>query len=72
MWRFRREKGKSSSVGDTYPEVALNAEAREALAAWLTERRPRFPTSDEPALVLNPAGRRVSIRSIDLALAPLG
>ena len=58
--------------GDTYREVALNAEAREALAAWLTERRQRFPKPDEPALFLNPGGRRLSIRSIDLALRRLG
>jgi hypothetical protein len=52
--------------------VALNAGAREALAAWLTERRQRFPKPDEPALFLNPGGRRLSIRSIDLALRRLG
>jgi len=35
-------KGKvivRAGKGDTYREVALNAEAREALSAWLTERR---------------------------------
>ena len=68
-------KGKvivRAGKGDTYREVALNAEAREALAAWMTERRQRFPKSDEPALFLNPGGRRLSIRSIDLALRRLG
>ena len=68
-------KGKvivRTGKGDTYREVALNAEAREALAAWLTERRQRFPKPDDPALFLNPGGRRLSIRSIDLALRRLG
>jgi site-specific recombinase XerD len=68
-------KGKvivRTGKGDTSREVALNAEAREALAAWLTERRQRFPNPDESALFLNPGGRRLSIRSIDLALRRLG
>jgi site-specific recombinase XerD len=42
-------KGKvtvRAGKGDTYRKVALNAEAREALAAWLTERRQRFPKPD--------------------------
>jgi integrase/recombinase XerC len=68
-------KGKvivRTGKGDAHREVALNAEAREALAAWLTERRQRFPNPDEPALFLNPGGRRLSIRSIDLALRRLG
>ncbi len=68
-------KGKvivRTGKGDTYRAVALNAEAREALAAWLTERRQRFPNPDEPALFLNPGGCRLSIRSIDLALRRLG
>ena len=67
-------KGKvivRTGKGGTYREVALNAEAREALAAWLTERRQRFPNPDEPAVFLNPGGRRLSIRSIDLAAKPL-
>jgi site-specific recombinase XerD len=38
--------------GDVYREVALNAEAREGLAAWLAERRQRFPKQDETALFL--------------------
>jgi hypothetical protein len=61
-----------AGTGDTYREVALNTEAREALVAWLTERRQRFPKPDEPALFLNPGGHRLSIRSIDLALRRLG
>jgi site-specific recombinase XerC len=59
-------KGKvtvRAGKGDTYRKVALNAEAREALAAWLTERRQRFPKPDESALFLNAGGRRLSIRS---------
>jgi site-specific recombinase XerD len=68
-------KGKVSvcaGKGDSYREVALNAEVREALAAWLAERRKRFPNQDETALFLNSHGRRLSIRSIDLALRRLG
>ena len=68
-------KGKvivRAGKGDTYREVALNAEAREALSALLPERRQRFAKPDEPALFLNPGGRRLSIRSIDLALRRLG
>ena len=38
----------------------------------MTERRQRFPKPDEFALFLNPGGRRLSIRSIDLALRRLG
>ena len=58
--------------GDVYREVALNAEAREGLAAWLAERRQRFPNQDETALFLNSHGQRLSIRSIDLTLRRLG
>jgi site-specific recombinase XerD len=52
--------------------VALNTEAREGLAAWLVERRQRFPSRDENALFLNSHGQRLSIRSIDLTLRRLG
>ena len=68
-------KGKvtvRAGKGDFYREVALNAEAREGLAAWLIERRRRFPNQDENALFLNSHGQRLSIRSIDLTLRRLG
>ena len=68
-------KGKvtvRAGKGDVYREVALNAEAREGLAAWLAERRQRFPNQDETALFLNSHGQRLSIRSIDLTLRRLG
>ena len=68
-------KGKvtvRAGKGDAYREVALNTEAREGLAAWLVERRQRFPSRDENALFLNSHGQRLSIRSIDLTLRRLG
>jgi integrase/recombinase XerC len=68
-------KGKvtvRAGKGDVYREVALNAEAREGIAAWLVERRQRFPNQDETALFLNSHGQRLSIRSIDLTLRRLG
>jgi hypothetical protein len=56
VWRFRREKANVlAGKGDTYREVALNAEAREALASRLRpgaggrDRRPQAP-QDDPAL----------------------
>jgi hypothetical protein len=55
VWRFRREKANVlAGKGDTYREVALNAEAREALASRLRpgaggrDRRPQAP-QDDPA-----------------------
>jgi integrase/recombinase XerC len=56
---------------DAYRKVALNADVRGALAAWLTERRTRFANGVDPALFLNPHGGRLSVRSIDLALRRL-
>lgn len=56
----------------TYREVPLNAEAREALRTWLTERNTRFPHTSEPALFLNPKGKRLSARAIDLIIRRIG
>jgi site-specific recombinase XerD len=61
-----------SGKGDTYREVPLNAEVREALRTWLKERNKRFPQTSEPALFLNPKGRRLSARAIDLIIRRLG
>lgn len=61
-----------SGKGDTYREVPLNAEAREALRAWLKERNTRFPHTSEPALFLNPKGTRLSARAIDLLIRRIG
>jgi site-specific recombinase XerD len=61
-----------SGKGDTYREVPLNAEVREALRAWLKERHKRFPHTREPALFLNPKGTRLSARAIDLIVRRIG
>lgn len=61
-----------SGKGSTYREVPLNAEAREALSTWLTERNTRFPHTSEPALFLNPKGARLSARAIDLIIRRIG
>ncbi len=61
-----------SGKGETYREVPLNADVREALRTWLKERTRRFPQICEPALFLNLKGRRLSTRAIDLVLRQLG
>jgi site-specific recombinase XerD len=61
-----------SGKGDTYREVPLNAEVREALATWLKERNKRFPHVREPALFLNASGKRLSTRAIDLIIRHIG
>ena len=61
-----------SGKGDTYREVPLNAEVREALRTWLKERNKQFPHTREPALFLNPKGTRLSARAIDLIIRRIG
>jgi site-specific recombinase XerD len=61
-----------SGKGETYREVPLNAQTREALSAWLRERRRVFPESTDPAFFLSRQGHRLSTRSIDLAIRQLG
>lgn len=61
-----------SGKGDTYREVPLNADVREALQAWLKARAKNPPLLSEPALFLNLKGRRLSPRGIDLVLRQLG
>jgi site-specific recombinase XerD len=61
-----------SGKGETYREVPLIADVREALRTWLKERTRRFPQICEPALFLNLKGRRLSTRAIDLVLRQLG
>ena len=61
-----------SGKGDTYREVPLNAEVREALRTWLKERNKRFPQTREPALFLNASGNRLSARAIDLIIRRIG
>jgi site-specific recombinase XerD len=43
-----------SGKGDTYREVPLNTEVREALKVWLKERAKRFSQTSDPAFFLNP------------------
>lgn len=61
-----------SGKGETYREVPLNAQTREALSAWLRERRRAFPESRESAFFLSRQGRRLSTRAIDLVIRQLG
>ena len=61
-----------SGKGDTYREVPLNAEVREALKTWLKERNKRFPQTSDPAVFLNPKGKRLSARAIDLIVRRIG
>jgi integrase/recombinase XerC len=61
-----------SGKGDTYREVPLNTEVRETLRLWLKERNKRFPQTSDPAVFLNPKGKRLSARSIDLIIRRTG
>ncbi len=61
-----------SGKGDTYREVPLNTQVREALINWLKERSTRFSELSGPALFLSLKGKRLSSRAIDLVLRQLG
>jgi site-specific recombinase XerD len=61
-----------SGKGDTYREVPLNAQMREALKIWLKERTKRFSQTADPAFFLNPRGKRLSARAIDLIVRRIG
>jgi site-specific recombinase XerD len=61
-----------SGMGDTYREVPLNAEIREALRTWLKERNKRFPQTLEPTLFLNLKGKRLTTCAIDLIIRHIG
>ena len=61
-----------SGKGDTYREVPLNTEVREALRLWLKERTRRFPQTSDPAVFLGPKGKRLSARAIDLIIRKIG
>lgn len=61
-----------SGKGDTYREVPLNAEVREALRTWLKERNKRFSQTSDTAFFLNPKGKRLSARAIDLIIRHIG
>jgi site-specific recombinase XerD len=73
--RVSARKGRliiRSGKGDTYREVPLNTEVREALRLWLKERTKRFPQTSDPAVFLGPKGKRLSARSIDLIIRRIG
>lgn len=57
---------------DSYREVPLNSEARNAQKAWLKERNHRFAHVQAEAFYLNHRGKRLSTRAIDLLLRKLG
>jgi site-specific recombinase XerD len=61
-----------SGKGDTYREVPLNAQVREALRVWLKERNKRFSQTSESAFFLNASGKRLSARAIDLIIRHIG
>lgn len=61
-----------SGKGDTYREVPLNAQVREALRIWLKQRNTRFSQTADPAFFLGPNGRRLSARAIDLIIRRIG
>src|SRR5204863_2200113 len=58
--------------GDTYREVPLNVQVREALRAWLKERTKQFSHTSDPAFFLHHKGKRLSARAIDLIIRRIG
>lgn len=56
---------------DSYREIPLNANARNALDAWATNRQGLFPVSKNEAFFLNRRGGRLSARAIDMVLRKL-
>jgi site-specific recombinase XerC len=61
-----------SGKGDAYREVALNAEVREALDGWTSERRSRFGGDGDRALFVGREGKRLTARAVDLIVRRLG
>jgi integrase/recombinase XerC len=61
-----------SGKGDTYREVPLNAQGREALKTWLKERNRQLPQTSDPAVFLNRSGKRLSARAIDQIIRRIG
>ena len=57
--------------GDAYREVPLNAEARDALDAWVAVRRVQLDGSAERALFVSRKGKRLSTRALDLVIRAL-
>jgi integrase/recombinase XerC len=61
-----------SGKGETYREVPLTTEVRNALKDWLRDRSKRFPRPCDPALFLSLKGKRLSTRALDLIVRQLG
>ncbi|MBZ0291819.1 MAG: tyrosine-type recombinase/integrase [Anaerolineae bacterium] len=62
-----------SGKGDYYREIPLNEEAAKAVQKWLKDREERFgQVAVEPALFLNPQGRRISTAALDLIVRKVG
>ena len=57
--------------GDAYREVPLNAEARDALDAWVSVRRMQVGGGEERALFVSRKAARLSTRAIDLVIRGL-
>ncbi len=58
--------------GGKYREIPIHADLREHLALWIIDERPTWPGADNPALLLNQRGARLSDRgahNILLAIA---
>ncbi|MBZ0295787.1 MAG: tyrosine-type recombinase/integrase [Anaerolineae bacterium] len=59
--------------GDRYREIPLNAEAKEALSEWISERNEKFDGKKiDDALFLNPQGKGLSTASLDLIVRKIG
>ncbi len=59
--------------GDRYREIPLNAEAKEALSQWISERNEKFEgKKTDDALFLNPQGKGLSTASLDLIVRKIG
>lgn len=61
-----------SGKGDSYREVVLNSEVREALSGWLAERKGWPGSEEKAALFLSRRGGRLSTRAVDLVVRKLG
>lgn len=57
--------------GNTYREVPLNTQVREALEAWVKERATKHPVTSEKAFFLSPSHQRLTARAVDLRLRKL-
>lgn len=61
-----------SGKGDSYREVVLNSEVREALSNWFSERKGLPAEKEISALFLSRRGGRLSTRAVDLIVRKLG